>query len=260
MKNRNFTLIELLVVIAIIAILAAMLLPALNQARARAKGASCQGNLRQISQTMAMYSTDYQGTLIYSGGPGFTFWPNFYGSRTGSRYFTLGDYYTGGVHQYWGKATTCPEAAAPTVDIGMGSRAYGMVAASAYGASATARRWTGNGYCDYNKIFGDPWFTGPDGSSDFIKQSKMRNPTEFILLADSSYAQFSATYPGQDMCKFFLHADWSGSSYGISFRHNARTNLAFFDGHAKARSLTEQKKGMMRIHSGISAAGRYEIF
>ena len=180
-RKLSFTLIELLVVIAIIAILASLLLPALNQARARAKSASCLSNLKQISQTMAMYSNDYLGTLIYSGGPGFTYWPNFYGSRTRSQYFTLADYYTGGVHQFWGKATTCPEAAAPTVDTNMGSRAYGMVAASAYGASASARRWTTN---NNHVKFGDPWFSGPDGSSDFIKQSKMKNPTEFILLAD----------------------------------------------------------------------------
>src|SRR5438270_11322353 len=68
-----FTLIELLVVIAIIAILAAMLLPALSQGKEAARRIACINNIRQLSQSLVMYADDQEGEFPPRMLP---FWPD----------------------------------------------------------------------------------------------------------------------------------------------------------------------------------------
>ncbi len=68
MRRRPFTLIELLVVIAIIAILAAILLPALNKARERGKSSRCQSNLRQMGSGLLNYLNDSHDNFFDTNG------------------------------------------------------------------------------------------------------------------------------------------------------------------------------------------------
>lgn len=119
-RQHGFTLIELLVVISIIALLIALLLPALNQARAAARDVLCKNHIRQVSLAHLVYATDNRGTMRPGGGmsggfDGDWFWAFSDATRSGSR--SLG-YITGS--SQFPKIYACPDSDLATRKIGRG--------------------------------------------------------------------------------------------------------------------------------------------
>ena len=243
MLKRRFTLIELLVVIAIIAILAAILLPALQAARERAKGSGCTSNLKNLGTTAMTYANDNrsfwpaQPTTITSGSDLGNNLPNFVWPLC----MIKGKYIPDGRGKYKSRnncwldmpAYRCPTIGFKNLEVGS---TY-LWTAQVYGTPARA------GWNPTTQPTGHPgWYLNASSLTSLYRWSAVNtvsykgeysSPSNRIWFADSGYVESSCKLFHQRCTLYGFQGQKSKTANcsRLYAAHNGRMNLVTHDGH-----------------------------
>ena len=229
-RCKAFTLVELLVVIAIIAVLAALLMPALESAREAALGTSCTGNMRQIALGSHMYLNDWAGFLppsdyhLDESGYQTLVFGSYSKADQAVKYDSgpLDPYLASGTGQVW----DCPKMA--TSDV-IGTILPDNRVACSYGYNTNAAHpWDfGLGGYDYRTI-GDLHSTGKVLAFCDSAISYLFDPVTWVNDYSIPYAIENFTI---DSPAWLMDPDRDGT---CQFRHRGKANAVFWDGHAES--------------------------
>ncbi|MBI4024303.1 MAG: prepilin-type N-terminal cleavage/methylation domain-containing protein [Verrucomicrobia bacterium] len=214
--RKAFTLIELLVVIAIIAILAALLLPALGNARESARKSRCAGNLRQIAMATSMYLDDNDGAFphfVVSGGT-----PAAIYSYLGLKNPSTSDSLNGTQHIFY-----CPSAIGKPI-VPSGSPYEPGNLGGAYGYGTWRLCYT------YSYHLGEPGWYVPNNYG-VRKLQQLVSPAEVFWAADGVYTFFSLW--DYYMVSPYRHGGRPVSTWSAAKPGASGFNASFCDGHVE---------------------------